>query len=195
MLQIRPNDMTGVSNYLAELEQQLHIVFPEDYKKFLIKYNGGWTPNTTVYFNDFHFGLNSLYGVGQARNAANINFLMDSDVSVIRDEFSESLSAGFFTIGDWFGAKYYIGVNPNTNEYGRIYYMNEDREGYYFVANSFSDFVQLAQTPDFYVGTVEENKQHMINNGWEDEINEQLIAGWQKRYEERKDVKLVPVIL
>ncbi len=40
MLQIRPNDITGVSNCLKELEQQLGIVFPDYYKQFLIKYNG-----------------------------------------------------------------------------------------------------------------------------------------------------------
>lgn len=195
MLQIRPNDITGVSDCLKELEQQLGIVFPDDYKQFLIKYNGGWTPNTTIYFRDFSFGLNSLYGVGRAKNTANINFLMNSGVSVIVDEFFESLLDGFFTIGDWFGSRYYIGVNPNSNEFGTIYYMNEDRQGYCFVASSFKDFVYLAKTPNFYVGCVEENIEYMNNIGWGKEIDEELINHWQERYEKYKDLKLEPVIL
>lgn len=195
MLQIRPNETTGVSSAINELEQKLQIVFPQDYKQFLIKYNGGWTPNTLVYFSEFDFGLNSLYGLAEAKRGANISHLMDSGVSSIQEEFYQSLSEGMFTIGDWFGAKYYIGVIPNSEYYGKTFYMNEERLSYCYVADSFTDFVYLAKTPDFYVGTVEENTQRIIARGWENDINEDIIEMWEERYEKYKDLRLIPVEL
>ena len=195
MLQIEPNNTENVSEHIIKLENDLNIILPEDYKQFLIKYNGGWTPETEIYFNDFDYGINGFNGVNKAKGASNFYHYINSEVDVIRNEFFEDLENGYLNIGDDLGPYYYINIDRNSDKYGAIYFMDEDREGYIYVCSSFKELTQKARTPDFHVGTVEENIQDFKNKGWEDRITRSLKKAWKKQYKEYKDVKLVPVII
>ncbi len=44
---IIPNDVINVKAEIKEFEVTNNIVFPEEYKKFLLKYNGGKTNKVT----------------------------------------------------------------------------------------------------------------------------------------------------
>ena len=199
MLQIEPNNTENVAEHIIKLENDLNIVLPEDYKQFLIKYNGGWTPETEIYFNDFDYGINGFYGVNKAEGAGNFYYYINSEVDIIRDEFFEDLEKGYLNIGNDLGPHYYINIDKNSDKYGAIYFMYRDyeieKQDYIYVCSSFKELTQKARTPDFHVGTVEENIQDFKNKGWEDRITRSLKKAWKKQYKEYKDVKLVPVII
>ena len=47
MLRIFPFDKTGVSDSLAQFEKNHDILLPEEYRSFLLNYNGGNTLQTS----------------------------------------------------------------------------------------------------------------------------------------------------
>ena len=195
MLQIEPNNTENVAEHIIQLEKDLNIVLPEDYKQFLIKYNGGWTPGTEIYFNDFDYEINGFNGVNKAKGASNFYYRIENTVDKIRNDFFEDLENGYLNIGSDLGSFYYINIETNSDKYGSIYFMDEDREDFIYVCSSFKELTQKARTPDFKVHTVKENIQRFKENGWEDRITPSLKKEWRKRYKKYKDVKLVPVII
>ena len=195
MLQIEPNNTENVAEHIIKLENDLNIVLPEDYKQFLIKYNGGWTPETEIYFNDFDYEINGFNGVNKAKGASNFYYRIENAVDKIRNDFFEDLENGYLNIGSDLGSFYYINIETNSDKYGSIYFMDEDREDFIYVCSSFKELTQKARTPDFKVHTVKENIQRFKENGWEDRITPSLKKEWRKRYRKYKDVKLVPVII
>ena len=195
MLQIEPNNTENVAEHIIKLEKDLNIVLPEDYKQFLIKYNGGWTPGTEIYFNDFDYEINGFNGVNKAKGASNFYYRIENAVDKIRNDFFEDLENGYLNIGSDLGSFYYINIETNSDKYGSIYFMDEDREDFIYVCSSFKELTQKARTPDFKVYTVKENIQRFKENGWEDRITPSLKKEWRKRYKKYKDVKLVPVII
>ena len=196
MLQIEPNNTENVAEHVIKLENDLNIVLPEDYKQFLIKYNGGWTPGTKIYFNDFDYGINGFNGVNKAEGASNFYWYINNSVDPIREEFFEDLGNGFLNIGDDFGSNFYVNIDKNSDKYGGIYSMDRvDDDDYIYVCSSFKELSQKARTPDFHVNTTEENIRIYKEKGKEDKLTPSLIKRWEKIYEERKDIKLVPVII
>ena len=199
MLQIEPYNTNNVEEYILKLEQDLNIILPKDYKQFLIKYNGGWTPGTEIYFDEFDHGINGFNGVNKAEGSSNFNYFMNEANDIIRDEFFEDLKNGFLNIGGDLGPHYYINIDINSDKYGAIYFMYRDyeieKQDYIYVCSSFKELTQKARTPDFKVYTVKENIQRFKENGWEDRITPSLKKEWRKRYKKYKDLKLVPVII
>ena len=196
MLKIKPNNTENVEEYIIKLEKDLNIVLPEDYKQFLIKYNGGWVPGTEIYFDDFDYGMNGFNGVNKAEGASNFYWYINNSVDPIREEFFEDLGNGFLNIGDDFGSNFYVNIDKNSDKYGGIYSMDRvDDDDYIYVCSSFKELSQKARTPDFHVGTVQENIEDFKNKGWKDRITPELINLWEEQYEKYKDVKLVPVII
>lgn len=196
MLQIEPNNTENVEEYIIKLEQELNIVLPEDYKQFLIKYNGGWVPSTRISSDDFDYGINGFNGVNKAEGAMNFNYYINNSVDSIREEFFEDLENGFLNIGDYFGSKFYVNIDEGSDKYGSIYTMDRvDDDDYIYVCSSFKELSQKARTPDFHVNTAEENIRIYKEKGKEDKLTPSLIKRWEKIYEERKDIKLVPVII
>lgn len=47
MLRIFPFDKTGVSDALVQFERKYKLILPEEYRNFLLKYNGGNTLQTS----------------------------------------------------------------------------------------------------------------------------------------------------
>ncbi len=64
MLRIEPQNTEGVNEYIVEIEKEFNIELPNDYKKFLIKYNGGLCPETEIKKED----IDEFYGVNKAEN-------------------------------------------------------------------------------------------------------------------------------
>ena len=196
MLQIRPNNTENVAEHIIKLENELNIVLPEDYKQFLIKYNGGWTPGTKIFFDDFDYGINGFYGVNKAERAGNFYYYINSEVQVIQDEFFEDLENGFLNIGNNLGSYFYINIDKESDKYGAIYSMDRvDDNDYIYVCSSFKELTQKARTPDFKVYTVKENIQRFKEEGKADRITPSRIKEWRKYYKKYKDLKLVPVII
>ena len=57
----------GSEEFVNGLERKLGIELDEEYRKFLVKYNGGDTPNTEVKTKGFSSDLRYIFGIKLAR--------------------------------------------------------------------------------------------------------------------------------
>ena len=58
----------GSEEFVNGLERKLGIELDEEYRKFLIKYNGGDTPNTEVKTKGFSSDLRYIFGINAKKN-------------------------------------------------------------------------------------------------------------------------------
>lgn len=61
-------DTTDMEEYIAIFQKTLHIKLPEEYQKFILKYNGGETPRTEFNINGVRSDIRAFYGMGKAKN-------------------------------------------------------------------------------------------------------------------------------
>ena len=54
----------GVADEISKIESQYAIKFPEQYKDFLLRYNGGYTPKTKFKAKGISSDVRGFYGVG-----------------------------------------------------------------------------------------------------------------------------------
>ncbi|TKI61922.1 SMI1/KNR4 family protein [Lysinibacillus mangiferihumi] len=122
---------------LEAFEQSHHIVFPEKYRSFLLKYNGGY-PNPSIYKISDDVGesvLNIFYGIGGMYDNLEKKF----------DIFDEILDVGFIPIADDpSGNQICLGVSEEYH--GQIFHWshdeeNDDLENMYFLANDIDEFL------------------------------------------------------
>ena len=95
MLRIEPQNTEGVKESIVEIEKEFNIELPSDYKKFLIKYNGGICPETKIRKRD----INGFYGVNKAEKNISKHIHDSFEFSKIGNEFYTDLSKGMFMIG------------------------------------------------------------------------------------------------
>ena len=105
----------NVDTKIVELEQWFHIIFPEQYKIFLQKYNGGDTPNTTYKAGRSSSDLQGFYGFGEVR------YSFDNLTNL-----QEWINANLFPIAcDSFGN--YIAIGIITSNFGQIFFINHEK--------------------------------------------------------------------
>ena len=71
-------DNANVEEHIAHLEKQYNIVLPEEYRRFLLKYNGGETPDTEFRINKVSSDVRAFYGLGNADKYYNFQGLIDN---------------------------------------------------------------------------------------------------------------------
>lgn len=176
----------GTVSQVEELEKKLGIKLDEKYKAFLIKYNGGDTPNTS-----FKNGRNSetvryLYGLNAEENIEK------------KLEYFDWKEMKCLPIGeDDFGNYYAIGVSEKNN--GIIYFCDHEK-GFRKnkISSSFTDFLKKCKSGEINERakrTVEEREKEMIANGRGHIITDGLRAVWQQEYEKYKDMVQEEVVL
>lgn len=85
-------DPIGKSEILS-LEKHLGVSFPDDYRTFLLQYNGG---RPALYVMDGPFGklgVNNLYGIGKIKGRV-------YDIAECFEDLDYRLPKGFIPIGD-----------------------------------------------------------------------------------------------
>lgn len=147
------NDVTQIdaSNILA-FESEVGIKFPEDYKAFIIKSNGGIPKENWLY--------NFFDKVTERKNTSVIRkfFSLTSDNSVLKNNLREiyntmtnekAIPNDMLPIADDPGGNI-IGISLNKNDFGYVYFLNHEYDdldtGYLIkseIAKSFSDFLNL----------------------------------------------------
>lgn len=133
---------------ISEHERIVGICIPDEYKSFLLKYNGG-IPSPRVFpvrglQGDSH-GLICLFlGVGHQVETSNLGW----DSREIGDIPCDLLPIGRSDGGDL------ICMSTADQDYGAVYYWdiyNEQaangRENAYWIVNSFSEFLEVLQDP------------------------------------------------
>lgn len=130
---------------VAALERDLGVVFPEDYRLFLINYQGG-VPNQTDFEIDDprkrNVGVGQFLGVARERHAEFITGALDI--------LHGRLPARMIPIGIGGGGDFVL--LDLRQEQPQIVYWHHEREGlkdqFTFVAPSFTDFLSMLHQPD-----------------------------------------------
>lgn len=79
MLRIFPFDKTGVSEALAQFEENHDILLPEEYRTFLINYNGGNALQTSFKIKKESSDIRAFYGFENADYEYNFQYFLDHD--------------------------------------------------------------------------------------------------------------------
>lgn len=128
---------------IDEIEELFDVVLPNDYKKFLLKYNGG-----AVKLNEFNelflddanetVSIDVFYGIHTGSKA--------SDIEYWTKEYAEDLFEKTIIIGDSIQQGFVVLVCDGFNN--GIYYYDDsycfdssnDESNVYFIANTFDEF-------------------------------------------------------
>lgn len=133
---------------IEELEELIGFPLPDEYKKFLIKYNGG---TSKVRYSKFYvkelneeIPLDVLYGIGVEETF---------DLSVCFEDFDEDLLPNSLIIGDDPGSGLIVLITDDEN-YGVYYWdhsfyfpQSSEKENTYKVADSFEEFINTLMNP------------------------------------------------
>jgi cell wall assembly regulator SMI1 len=125
---------------IADYEKELGFRLPEDYRQFLLKYNGGDAPNRRKFAyklingNPMVSSIETFFGLG----------LEENHIDIRRNQRTTQRIQGqpsyFFIIGYALGSIVGIGITEDT--FGKIYvWENTVSDDIIFVAKSFNEFL------------------------------------------------------
>lgn len=137
MLRIEPENTEGVKESIVEIEKEFNIELPNDYKKFLIKYNGGICLNTKIGKR----GIDGFCGVNKAKDNISKHINNSNEISFIGNQFYTDLSKGMFIIGSNKGEYIYINIDKFSDKYGHIYGESTAKGRYYHICDIFRELV------------------------------------------------------
>ncbi|MBD5087947.1 MAG: SMI1/KNR4 family protein [Clostridiales bacterium] len=172
-------DTNEIEKKIEEFENKLQISLPEEYIKFMTKYNGGKTPETEFRISKVNCKIssdvNGFYGMGQVDEDYSFDRLMNNQLI---EEFIEDEMIPIATNvwGD------YITMGIEKKQYGKIFFLYHDRKKKYLsLCKDLNEFISKCKSEKIeHIRTIEERKQNMIENGYGDMITEESIKGWQE---------------
>lgn len=144
---------------------------PDDYKFFLIKYNGGETPNTSLKTQNDSLDVRAFYGVGKVPYSLDTVSTMDKNGNVY-------LPIAIDSFGNCF-------VIDTTGDTGVFFVDHEKNREMRCISNSFKSFVSLCKSEPIKESakrSPEEREQLMIKKGKAKNITENLRKMWQNEY-------------
>lgn len=59
--------ISNIKNQVSDMEKKYNITFPSQYKDFLYKYNGGYTPKTKFKIGKISSDIRGFYGMGDVK--------------------------------------------------------------------------------------------------------------------------------
>ncbi|MGT2732985.1 SMI1/KNR4 family protein [Streptococcus ruminantium] len=179
------NSLRSVSN----LADQMTIKLPELYLKFLEKYNGGYTPKTTIKIGRKKDDIIAFFGMRDMEQK--YTFLKLKKYGLL-DDLKE---LNLFPIAMNSGGDYYV-ISISEQDYGAIYLLYHDLLGKkVLVAENFIKFIELAHSEKIgRVRTLEEREAIAISNGYAYKI-EKLRPIWQEEIDKFSNMKQEEIVL
>lgn len=169
----------GSIEQVEEFEKKYGINLDDCYRKFLIDYNGGETPNTILKKGKVSETVRYLYGL-------NVEQSIEKNMIYFDWKKNNSIPIGV----DDFGNYYAIGISIGNK--GTIYFCDHER-GFANkkIADSFAVFIKKCKSEPINERakrTIEQREEEMRKNGYEHLINDQLKVVWKTEYEKYKDM-------
>ena len=177
---------TDIEKEVASFEEKFHLVLPEPYRKFLICYNGGETPDTSFKINRESSDVRAFYGIGD------VEYSFDKIL-----EFDVYLKRGLLPIArDFFGN--YVAIGISADESGKIFFLDHEKHmKAKLLTDTFEEFVKKCKSKkidESRTRPIEERERTMIEAGNEMWITDELRKEWAeeiKKYSEMKHDILV----
>lgn len=180
----------GVKEEIKRFEEKYHFHFPNQYQKFLGKYNGGRTPKTNFKIAQVSSDLGGFYGLGQADEYFNFHYI---EKRILFSDFLEDevLPVGSNSFGD------NIVMRIGTENKGKMYFYYHDRpKKYILLTDDFITFTQKCKSEKIgHIRTIEERSQNMINHGIGDQISQAALDGWQAEIDLYSGIKQEKLVL
>ncbi len=176
----------GSEKLVKNFEEKFNVKFESEYREFLIKYNGGETPDTSFKNGKRTESIRCLYGINSHQNIEQ------------KLEYFEWQEKQCMPIGeDDFGNFYAIGISEENN--GIIYFCDHEK-GFSKtkISVSFAEFIKKCKSKEideFAKKTPEEIEKIMIEKGRKNIITDALRAMWKDQYEKYKDMVQEEVVL
>ena len=172
---------------VSEFEEKYHLTLPNSYRLFLIRYNGGETPDTEFRINREDSDVRAFYGIG------NVTYSFDKIL-----DLDTLLKKGYLPIAnDSFGN--YIAIGIGNDEAGQIFFLDHEKQ---FRAKKLTDtlkeFVQKCKTSkliELRTRSIEERERTMIEAGTEAFITDSLRKEWAEEIEKYSGFKLEKVTI
>jgi cell wall assembly regulator SMI1 len=187
MLLISKNDTAGVAERIDELEARYRIELPEDYKRFLLKYNGGETPCTTMRSGRSTTRIQHFFAV---TDAAAYGICYYEANRYLEDRYLEK---GVFPIADdSFGNT--ISIDITDEGKGTVYFMDHERGNRRTkVADTFVKFLNKCTSEVLVMPTIEERTEAFRKRG--KEVDDGWIRTWQEEIDRYAGFQQEEVIL
>lgn len=182
-------DTANVEVFIKEFEAKYSINIPAQYKKFLLKYNGGETPETEFKLNKVFSDLRAIYGFGD------LDYYSYKSLEKAY-KFEEWISDNMLPIGsNDFGDEIMLGIGKKNN--GKIYFYYHDRPKKYIeIAEDFKSFVEKCKSKKIgHIRTIEERRTRLIANGNKSDITAGLIEVWQEEIDSYANMHQEELIL
>ena len=117
-------DTSNVCENIKAFEDEYGFKFPEEYKNFLEKYNGGKTPDTIFNLNKISSDLTGFFGLGNVDKHYNYEGFRTNT------KMNEWLEDNMLPIGEnCFGDYIMLGIGEDNN--GKVFFLYHDREKVY----------------------------------------------------------------
>ena len=183
-------DATDIEVYMEDFENKYKFKFPEQYKMFLLKYNGGETPESKFRINKVASHISGFYGLGEADEYHNYSFLEKTN-NVTRFLKDDMLPIGYNDFGDYI----MLGIGEDNN--GKIFFYYHDRPKKYIeLSEDFITFTKKCKSEKIgHIMTIEERKELLIKNGKEENITPEWIEAWQEEIDEYANIHQEELIL
>ena len=172
---------------VSEFEEKYHLTLPDSYRLFLIRYNGGDTPDTEFRINREDSDVRAFYGIG------NVTYSFDNihDLELL-------LKKGYLPIAsDSYGN--YIAIGIGTDETGQIFFLDHEK---HMCAKKLTDtfkmFIQKCKTNkniELRTRSIEERERTMIEAGNEAFITDSLRKKWAEEIEKYSGKALERVVV
>ena len=159
-----------VEKRIIEIEEKYGITLPEQYRKFLLEYNGGDTPDTNYKAGRASTVVRGFYGFGEVEH----NF--------DKQNLQEWSDRGLFPIAcDPFGNE--IAISLEAESYGSIYFLDHEKDyAKRMIAEDLKAFVKKCKSKKIDPDTrrsIEEREADLIARGRGHVIDDLLRKMWQ----------------
>ena len=160
----------NVEEKIIDIERKYKIILPIQYKKFLSKYNGGYTPKTKFNAGKISSDVRGFFGVG------------DAELSIDNIKIEEWLEKNTFPIAiDSFGN--YILIGLSNDDVGKVYFCDHEKGNKVeCVASNLIDFLGVCKSEkisDASRRTIKEREDALIAKGRGHIITDSLKKMWQ----------------
>lgn len=159
-----------IEEKIVDMEKRYEILLPTQYKIFMYKYNGGYTPKTKFKVGKISSDVRGFFGIG------------DVKLSFDTIELEEWLEKNVFPIAcDSFGN--YIVVGLCNDDSGRVYFCDHEKGNKpEYITENLKDFVRCCKSEKISESSrrsIKEREDALIAKGRGNIITDELRKMWQ----------------